>query len=207
VFRSRNHLPGPPAAFLFGSLGLPARRRASSKENGLNNRICSGEARTASQKSQNLAGQNWYSTRTPASDALELFPTGSLLFKRAGQGQPAAASSSPSSQRRGGGGLDAHPTTIQYLPHEGTRKGKRPVLAALHCGRSFSRRRTSRPSVQQGRSSFWRDDRSACWENRRRAWVVGARLLPVLEPDGAGVGSWELGAGAGSVRRRQRSIL
>ena len=69
------------------------------------------------------------------------------------------------------------------LPHEGTRKGKRPVLAALHCGRSFSRRRTPRPSVQQG-ISFWRDDRSACWATRRRAWVVGARLLlPVLEPE------------------------
>jgi hypothetical protein len=178
----------PPAAFLFGSLGLPARRRASSKENSLKNRIRSGEARTASQKSQNLAEQNWYSTRT--SDTSLRRPR-TLLYtlgaRCSSNGQRMASKQQPIQSAAGGGWiLTQQRYSVLCLPHEGTRKGKRPVLAALHCGRSFSTRRTPRPttSVQQGaafgattgrpagkiggRRGSWERDCCRCWS---RSWL------------------------------------
>jgi hypothetical protein len=199
VFRSRNHLPRSPSRLPLRLPGFartaPSKQQAaSSKENSLNNRIRSGEARTASQKSQNLAEQNWYSTRT--SDTSLRRPR-TLLYRLGARcssnGQRMGSKQQPIQSAAGGGGwiLTQQRYSVLYLPHEGTRKGKRPVLAALHCGRSFSTRRTPRPSVQQG-AAFGATTGRPAGKIGGRAWVVGARLLPVLEPELAGAGAGEL---------------
>lgn len=107
MFRSRNHLPRSPSRL---PLRLPGfARTAPSKQQAARKTASTTEFAAEKPGQPARSHRTWpsrtgtaHGRRTPASDALELFFTGSALAAlQTGSVWP--ASSSPSSQRRGGG--------------------------------------------------------------------------------------------------------